>query len=159
MLGSGESWKHCPGVLSVPVCVVLCSRMFTARCAQCGGSILPSDLVLKARGLVYHRHCFRCVVCARQLLPGDQFTLQPGGLHCQTEQPIPESPEEGGSGSPQPGLTGEHVQQEKGLRNSQAVPLREEKYSSQQGSDPYTSFPSKSTAKCNTTQFKHGKAQ
>ncbi|XP_041087085.1 insulin gene enhancer protein ISL-1-like [Polyodon spathula] len=83
-------------------------RMFAVRCAQCGEPVLSSDLVLKARGRVYHRHCFRCVVCARQLLPGDQFTLQPGGLHCQTEQLISESPEEelGDSGSPQPGLTG-----------------------------------------------------
>lgn len=44
-----------------------------------------SDLVMRARDSVYHIECFRCSVCSRQLLPGDEFSLREHELLCRTD--------------------------------------------------------------------------
>ncbi|CAM4632776.1 unnamed protein product [Lepidochelys kempii] len=61
-------------------------RLFSMRCARCRETLLPSDLVLRARGAVYHQACFRCSRCQRQLLPGEQFALWQDGLYCSMHQ-------------------------------------------------------------------------
>ncbi|XP_032659796.1 insulin gene enhancer protein ISL-2-like [Chelonoidis abingdonii] len=61
-------------------------RLFSMRCTRCRETLLPSDLVLRARGAVYHQACFRCSLCQRQLLPGEQFALQLDGLYCSMHQ-------------------------------------------------------------------------
>ncbi|XP_067418336.1 insulin gene enhancer protein ISL-2-like [Emydura macquarii macquarii] len=61
-------------------------RHFSRRCARCLETLLPSDLVLRARGAVYHQACFRCSFCQQRLLPGEQFTLRPDGLSCLMHQ-------------------------------------------------------------------------
>ncbi|XP_078054144.1 insulin gene enhancer protein ISL-1-like [Mustelus asterias] len=57
-------------------------KKFSVRCAQCQAGLLSSDMVLRAGGLIYHQQCFRCVVCNRQLLPGDECRLRFDGPYC-----------------------------------------------------------------------------
>uniref|UniRef100_A0A8C3FUF9 Uncharacterized protein n=1 Tax=Chrysemys picta bellii TaxID=8478 RepID=A0A8C3FUF9_CHRPI len=61
-------------------------RLFSTRCARCRETLLPSDLVLRAQGAVYHQACFCCSLCQRRLLPGEQFALRPDGLYCPMHQ-------------------------------------------------------------------------
>ncbi|XP_053869909.1 insulin gene enhancer protein ISL-2B-like [Malaclemys terrapin pileata] len=70
-------------------------RLFSTRCARCRETLLPSDLVLRARGAVYHQACFCCSLCQRRLLPGEQFALRPDGLYC----PIHQWPGQEGAGA------------------------------------------------------------
>ncbi|EFB24626.1 hypothetical protein PANDA_015045, partial [Ailuropoda melanoleuca] len=51
-------------------------RLFGIKCAKCQVGFSSSDLVMRARDSVYHIECFRCSVCSRQLLPGDEFSLR-----------------------------------------------------------------------------------
>lgn len=44
-----------------------------------------SDLVMRARDNVYHMECFRCSVCSRHLLPGDEFSLRDDELLCRAD--------------------------------------------------------------------------
>jgi len=37
---------------------------------------------MRAVDLIFHVDCFRCAVCERRLLPGDQFALAPGDRLC-----------------------------------------------------------------------------
>ena len=66
-------------------CCVTSSRLFGAKCARCNVGFGVADLVMRARGLVYHVTCFRCVVCDRQLVPGDEFALSDDGLLCRVD--------------------------------------------------------------------------
>jgi len=61
--------------------VTVCSR-FTAKCAACSVVFQRSDLVMRARHLIFHVDCFRCAVCERRLAAGDQFALTPGDRLC-----------------------------------------------------------------------------
>lgn len=47
-----------------------------------------NDLVMRARGDVYHMECFRCSVCSRHLLPGDEFSLRDGELLCRADHSL-----------------------------------------------------------------------
>ncbi|XP_078540772.1 insulin gene enhancer protein ISL-2 [Lissotriton helveticus] len=60
-------------------------RLFGVKCAQCGLGFSSSDLVMRARERVYHMECFRCSLCSRQLLPGDEFCLREHELLCRAE--------------------------------------------------------------------------
>lgn len=40
---------------------------------------------MRARDSVYHIECFRCSVCSRQLLPGDEFSLREHELLCRAD--------------------------------------------------------------------------
>jgi len=46
-----------------------------------------SDLVMRAVDLIFHVDCFRCAVCDRPLVPGDQFAVTPPGhrLCCRAD--------------------------------------------------------------------------
>jgi hypothetical protein len=75
-------------------------RMFgMKRCARCQAAILSSELVMRARDLVFHVHCFTCSACQTPLTKGDQFGMH--GLHvfCQHHFEVTTPP------SPSPGST------------------------------------------------------
>ncbi|XP_035910609.1 LIM homeobox transcription factor 1-beta [Anopheles stephensi] len=52
-------------------------------CYGCGERIAPSELVMRAKHLVYHLHCFLCYTCNRPLQKGEPFSLRAGKLICQ----------------------------------------------------------------------------
>uniref|UniRef100_A0A3Q3J7P7 ISL LIM homeobox 2 n=1 Tax=Monopterus albus TaxID=43700 RepID=A0A3Q3J7P7_MONAL len=71
-------------------------RLFGIKCAKC--NLGSSDLVMRARDNVYHIECFRCSVCSRQLLPGDEFSLREDELLCRADHSL--LLERGSAGSP-----------------------------------------------------------
>ncbi|KAG5851308.1 hypothetical protein ANANG_G00091750 [Anguilla anguilla] len=106
-VGSDQQWHagclrcaecHCPLEGSVSCFLregrTLCrgdyTRMFAVKCEGCREALLPSDLVLKAGGHVYHPNCLRCSLCNRLLVPGDRFTVGSRGLCCQAEHEMQE---------------------------------------------------------------------
>ncbi|XP_064190102.1 insulin gene enhancer protein ISL-2-like [Anguilla rostrata] len=106
-VGSDQQWHagclrcaecHCPLEGSVSCFLregrTLCrgdyTRMFAVKCEGCREALLPSDLVLKAGGHVYHPNCLRCSLCNRLLVPGDRFTVGSQGLCCQAEHEMQE---------------------------------------------------------------------
>lgn len=38
---------------------------------------------MRANGRIYHTDCFRCLVCNKQLAPGDEFALKEEGIVCK----------------------------------------------------------------------------
>ncbi|XP_054587929.1 insulin gene enhancer protein ISL-3 isoform X4 [Nothobranchius furzeri] len=62
--------------------------LFGIKCAKCNLGFSSSDLVMRARGNVYHIECFRCSVCSRQLLPGDEFSLREEELLCRADHSL-----------------------------------------------------------------------
>lgn len=60
-------------------------RLFGIKCAKCNIGFCSSDLVMRARDNVYHMECFRCSVCSRHLLPGDEFSLRDEELLCRAD--------------------------------------------------------------------------
>uniref|UniRef100_A0A671NE02 Insulin gene enhancer protein isl-2a-like n=1 Tax=Sinocyclocheilus anshuiensis TaxID=1608454 RepID=A0A671NE02_9TELE len=60
-------------------------RLFGIKCAKCNTGFCSSDLVMRARDNVYHMECFRCSVCSRHLLPGDEFSLRDEELLCRAD--------------------------------------------------------------------------
>jgi len=66
------------------VSMLLC-RLFGIKCAKCNMGFCSSDLVMRARDNVYHMECFRCSVCSRHLLPGDEFSLREDELLCRAD--------------------------------------------------------------------------
>ncbi|XP_030046220.1 insulin gene enhancer protein ISL-2 isoform X2 [Microcaecilia unicolor] len=63
-------------------------RLFGIKCAKCKMAFSSSDLVMRARENVYHIECFRCSVCTRQLLPGDEFSLRDHELLCRADHSL-----------------------------------------------------------------------
>ncbi|XP_029431802.1 insulin gene enhancer protein ISL-2 [Rhinatrema bivittatum] len=63
-------------------------RLFGIKCAKCKMAFSSSDLVMRARESVYHIECFRCSVCTRQLLPGDEFSLRDHELLCRADHSL-----------------------------------------------------------------------
>ena len=61
-------------------------RKFGTRCSGCNHGILPLETVRRVRNLVFHLHCFVCLVCQRELVTGDHFYLVDGRrLVCQED--------------------------------------------------------------------------
>ncbi|XP_017876306.1 protein apterous-like isoform X1 [Ceratina calcarata] len=60
-------------------------RMFGSmkRCARCQAAILASELVMRARDLVFHVRCFSCAACAVPLTKGDHFGMRDGAVLCR----------------------------------------------------------------------------
>ncbi|KAI7814442.1 insulin gene enhancer protein isl-2b, partial [Triplophysa rosa] len=73
-------------------------RLFGIKCAKCNLGFSSSDLVMRARDSVYHIECFRCSVCSRQLLPGDEFSVRDAELLCRADHGL--CLEHGPAGSP-----------------------------------------------------------
>lgn len=69
-------WDQCSYVLF---------RLFGIKCAKCNIGFCSSDLVMRARDNVYHMECFRCSVCSRHLVPGDEFSLRDEELLCRAD--------------------------------------------------------------------------
>ncbi|KAJ3593556.1 hypothetical protein NHX12_005890 [Muraenolepis orangiensis] len=63
-------------------------RLFGIKCSKCNLGFSSSDLVMRARDNVYHIECFRCSVCSRQLLPGDEFSLRDEELLCRADHSL-----------------------------------------------------------------------
>ncbi|KAK9499256.1 hypothetical protein O3M35_002325 [Rhynocoris fuscipes] len=53
------------------------------RCGRCQAAILSSELVMRARELVFHVHCFTCAVCSSLLTKGDTFGMRDGAVFCR----------------------------------------------------------------------------
>lgn len=53
------------------------------RCGRCQAAILSSELVMRARELVFHVHCFSCAVCSCPLTKGDHFGMRDGAVLCR----------------------------------------------------------------------------
>lgn len=53
------------------------------RCARCQAAILASELVMRARELVFHVRCFSCAACAVPLTKGDHFGMRDGAVLCR----------------------------------------------------------------------------
>ena len=72
---------------STPFPLVL-FRLFGTKCAKCSQGFSKNDCVMRARNKIYHIDCFRCIACARQLIPGDEFALREDGLLCKADHDV-----------------------------------------------------------------------
>ncbi|KAG7249733.1 hypothetical protein CRUP_030782, partial [Coryphaenoides rupestris] len=84
--------------------------LFGIKCSKCHLGFSSSDLVMRARDAVYHIECFRCSLCSRQLLPGDEFSLREDELLCRADHGLLLERSSAG-GSPAPHRTHVHKQQ------------------------------------------------
>lgn len=82
----------------IGLCIFGCCRLFGIKCAKCNLGFCSKDLVMRARDNVYHMECFRCSVCSRHLLPGDEFSLREEELLCRADHGL--LMERAASGSP-----------------------------------------------------------
>ena len=53
------------------------------RCGRCQAGISASELVMRARDLVYHLQCFTCASCGVALAKGDHFGMRDGLVYCR----------------------------------------------------------------------------
>ncbi|XP_068618151.1 protein apterous-like isoform X2 [Battus philenor] len=53
------------------------------RCARCNTPISASELVMRARDLVFHVHCFSCALCSTPLTKGDTFGIRDSTVYCR----------------------------------------------------------------------------
>lgn len=53
------------------------------RCARCNTPISASELVMRARDLVFHVHCFSCALCSARLTKGDTFGIRDSAVYCR----------------------------------------------------------------------------
>lgn len=57
-------------------------RLFAGRCSRCRAGISATELVMRARDLVYHVACFTCASCGTPLNKGDHFGQRDGLVYC-----------------------------------------------------------------------------
>ncbi|XP_037954758.1 protein apterous [Teleopsis dalmanni] len=60
----------------------------TRRCSRCLASISSSELVMRAKNLVFHVNCFSCAVCRSPLTKGDQFGIVESLVYCRTHYAV-----------------------------------------------------------------------
>nr|XP_037868921.1 apterous A isoform X4 [Bombyx mori] len=53
------------------------------RCARCNTVISASELVMRARDLVFHVHCFSCALCNTPLNKGDTYGIRDAAVYCR----------------------------------------------------------------------------
>ncbi|KAG9342193.1 hypothetical protein JZ751_016695 [Albula glossodonta] len=58
-------------------------RFSVQRCARCHLGISASEMVMRARDLVYHLGCFTCTACNKLLNTGDHFGMKDGLVYCR----------------------------------------------------------------------------
>ncbi|XP_062333970.1 LIM/homeobox protein Lhx2-like [Osmerus eperlanus] len=59
------------------------SRRFSVqRCARCHLGISASEMVMRAKDLVYHLNCFTCTSCHKILTTGDHFGMRDSLVYC-----------------------------------------------------------------------------
>lgn len=67
----------------INILFILLSRLFSSRrCARCGIGISSSELVMRARELVFHVGCFCCILCGIHLSAGDTAAVRSGRVFC-----------------------------------------------------------------------------
>uniref|UniRef100_A0A336LI30 CSON011495 protein n=1 Tax=Culicoides sonorensis TaxID=179676 RepID=A0A336LI30_CULSO len=65
-------------------CKVDYFRIFGARrCSKCLASISSTELVMRAKQLVFHVSCFSCEVCNTHLTKGDQYAIKNSSILCR----------------------------------------------------------------------------
>ncbi|KAM7014883.1 insulin gene enhancer protein isl-2b isoform 3-T4 [Tautogolabrus adspersus] len=96
------------------------TMLFGIKCAKCNLGFSSSDLVMRARDNVYHIECFRCSVCSRQLLPGDEFSLREDELLCRADHSL--LLERNSAGSP---LSPGHIHPNRPLHLADPVSVRQ----------------------------------
>ena len=69
-------------LLSQDVCL-LRRRFSVQRCARCHLGISASEMVMRARDLVYHLNCFTCTTCNKMLTTGDHFGMKDSLVYCR----------------------------------------------------------------------------
>lgn len=62
---------------------LLCRRFSVQRCARCHLGISASEMVMRARNLVYHLNCFTCTTCNKMLTTGDHFGMKDSLVYCR----------------------------------------------------------------------------
>nr|QFQ66900.1 ISL1-like protein [Hofstenia miamia] len=60
-------------------------ELFSVKCAECKLAFEKTDFIMKAANKIFHVECFRCGICNRQLLPGDEFALRKDGIYCRED--------------------------------------------------------------------------
>uniref|UniRef100_A0A803V9M0 LIM homeobox 2 n=1 Tax=Ficedula albicollis TaxID=59894 RepID=A0A803V9M0_FICAL len=58
-------------------------RFSVQRCARCHLGISASEMVMRARDLVYHLNCFTCTTCNKMLTTGDHFGMKDNLVYCR----------------------------------------------------------------------------
>ncbi|KAM6986280.1 LIM/homeobox protein Lhx2-like isoform 2-T2 [Aplochiton taeniatus] len=58
-------------------------RFSVQRCARCHLGISASEMVMRARDLVYHLNCFTCTSCNKMLTTGDHFGMRDSLVYCR----------------------------------------------------------------------------
>uniref|UniRef100_A0A8D0G2H8 LIM homeobox 2 n=1 Tax=Sphenodon punctatus TaxID=8508 RepID=A0A8D0G2H8_SPHPU len=58
-------------------------RFSVQRCARCHLGISASEMVMRARELVYHLNCFTCTTCSKMLTTGDHFGMKDNLVYCR----------------------------------------------------------------------------
>ncbi|XP_035684412.1 LIM/homeobox protein Lhx9-like isoform X1 [Branchiostoma floridae] len=58
-------------------------RFSVKRCARCHLGISASEMVMRARDLVFHLNCFMCETCNRPLTTGDQYGMRGDTVYCR----------------------------------------------------------------------------
>ncbi|NWI63996.1 LHX2 protein, partial [Todus mexicanus] len=67
-----------------PLCpLCFCRRFSVQRCARCHLGISASEMVMRARDLVYHLNCFTCTTCNKMLTTGDHFGMKDNLVYCR----------------------------------------------------------------------------
>lgn len=63
------------------------SRLFgaTGQCAHCSKTILPLEMVMRAREHTYHLDCFACHICQYRFCVGDKFFLHFQVVLCEAD--------------------------------------------------------------------------
>ncbi|EAA14879.4 AGAP008979-PA, partial [Anopheles gambiae str. PEST] len=73
------------------------------RCARCGNGISASDLVMRAKDLIFHVNCFSCLICGQLLRGGDTAGIRDGRVFCgklPTNRARRQTPNRGGANPP-----------------------------------------------------------
>ncbi|NWX85451.1 LHX2 protein, partial [Nothoprocta ornata] len=78
--GSGQGGMR---LLPSPLAVLFCRRFSVQRCARCHLGISASEMVMRARDLVYHLNCFTCTTCNKMLTTGDHFGMKDNLVYCR----------------------------------------------------------------------------
>jgi hypothetical protein len=48
-------------------------RRYGTKCSGCDEGILPTNLVRRAKGMVFHVECFCCSMCLKEIATGDEL--------------------------------------------------------------------------------------
>ncbi|BFZ01536.1 hypothetical protein BsWGS_04574 [Bradybaena similaris] len=64
-------------------------RLFGTKCSRCGLGFCREDVVMRpTKATVYHLNCFRCIVCNKPLVTGDEFAIREDGLFCRADHDV-----------------------------------------------------------------------